>query len=119
MNGFWMNEFEKKFDVYEEVIRKEIEKDTNINDKLPKIQSLIFILHGFCIHRFSTNYGLKAKKFLDEIKSFEKDKNITNKNVISGDRVLYWGVLMEWFAAMVEERYSLVSNLQRVDFGGG
>lgn len=110
-----MNEFERMFDVYQEVIRKEIEKDGDIVGKLPKIQSLVLILHGACKHRFSTNYLKKSNEFEQSISQIEK-ANLAN---YANTKIRYWDILMKWFALMVEERYALVSNLNRVDFGKG
>src|SRR3990172_8231234 len=108
-----MNEFEKMFDVYQEIIRKEIEKDGEMEGKLPKIQSLIFVLHGVCNNRFSKDYKAKSAGFISKIEG----QSLGNIKYTPDQKFSYWGILMDWFALMIEERYAIVSNLNRVDFG--
>lgn len=113
LNGFWMNEFERMFDLYAELIRKEIEKESELGIKLPKIQSLILILHATCRHRFSKEYLEKSKDFSDKLGGMA----LSNIKYQPNEIYSFWEILMQWFALMVEERYALVSNLNRVDFG--
>lgn len=107
-----MNEFERMFDVYQEIIRKEIEKDGDIETKLPKIQSLLFILHGVCRLRFSKDYRFRSDEFVKKIEA----TSLGNIKYQPEEKFNYWELLMKWFGLMIEERYAIVSNLNRVDF---
>lgn len=116
--------FDATFDEYHDLIRKEIAKDTDLDNKLSKVEQLVFLMDSIVSDRFSEVYRLEAKKFDTILKTGEyvdglsKRKVIVNYNQPNTKRNRL-GVLRQWLSLMLREevRFKLDGNLNRVDFG--
>ncbi len=116
--------FEETFDEYHDLIRKEIAKDTHLDDKVSKVEQLVFLMNSIVSDRFSLEYnekvtwfktGLKKGYYIDE----ETNKKIGinyNQNPTKNNRLSF---LREWLSLMLTEetRFKLAGNINRVDFG--
>jgi len=117
------NDFDKTFDEYHELVRKEIAKDTDLDNKVTKVEQLVYLMHSVVFSRFSDEYKDEAKKidvilrkgkYLDE----ENDEVIINNNN-DNTRRRRLGVLRDWLSLMIREHapFRLYANLSKVDFG--
>jgi len=118
------NEFEKNFDEYHDLIRKEIAKDTDLENKVAKVEQLVYLMHSVVKGHFSSGYKqqaakvdkmLRAGRYVDEVLNQEILINDNNNNT----RRRRLGVLREWLSLMIQEYspFKLDGNLNKVDFG--
>ncbi len=118
------NEFEKTFNEYHDLIRKEIAKDTDLENKVAKVEQLVYLMHSVVLGHFSSEYKdqaakvdkiLRAGRYKDEILNQEVLINDNNNNT----RKRRLGVLREWLSLMIGNYtpFRLDGNLNKVDFG--
>lgn len=116
--------FEKTFDEYHDLIRKEIAKDTSLDDKLSKVEQLVYLMHSIVSDRFSPDYNKVAMDYRGILKKgsyFDKeaDRKITvnyNSPETKRQRLSF---LREWLSLMLAESptFKLEGNMNRVEFG--
>ncbi len=118
------NDFEKTFDEYHELIRKEIAKDTELDIKVAKVEQLVYLMDSLVTERFSSTYREKVQKIKNILKKgnyFDKELNkdvfLNFNNFNTRKRRLDF--LREWLSIMIREHppFRLYGNLNRVDFG--
>ena len=118
------SDFEEVFDEYHNLIRKEIAKDTDLDNKLSKVEQLVFLMDSLVRDRLSDDYRKKALEFrnflrvgryLDEELGRDVLVNYNQANTKRNRLAL----LRKWLSLMLmeEPRFKLFGNLNRVDFG--
>ncbi len=118
-----INDFEKTFEEYHDLIRKEIAKDTDLENKVAKVEQLVYLMHSVVFGRFSSEYNDEATKidrnlrlgrYIDEELKREIIINDNNNNT----RKRRLDVLRGWLSLMIREYapFRLYANLSKVDF---
>lgn len=116
------NDFDTTFEEYHDLIRKEIAKDTDLENKVTKVEQLVYLMHSVVYSRFGDEYKLQAKKihgilhigkYFDEMK---EEVIVNNNNDNTRRRRL--GILREWLSLMIREYppFRLYGNMSKVDF---
>ncbi len=119
-----INDFEKTFEEYHELIRKEIAKDSDLDNKVAKVEQLVYLMHSVVLGHFGEEYKGKAEninkrlrvgKYVDK----ELDREIFINDNNNNTRKRRLDVLRGWLSLMIQEHsaFKLYANLSKVDFG--
>ena len=118
------NEFEKTFNEYHDLIRKEIAKDTDLENKVAKVEQLVYLMNSVVLGHFSPEYKEQADKVDKILRAGRYKDEVLNQDVLINDnnnntRKRRLGVLREWLSLMIKEYtpFKLDGNLNKVDFG--
>ncbi len=102
------NEFEKTFTEYHDLIRKEIAKDTDLENKVAKVEQLVYLMHSVVLGHFSPEYTEQAIKVDLKLRAGSYVDVELNQTVFINDNNLNTrkrrlGVLREWLSLMIRE----------------